>query len=79
MENTAGVGTVAGAAAMDPPRDAATAAAAPPPATASATAIHRRVCEAADIFTAVPGLNSEMYWKATVPARACSFEATIRI
>src|SRR5439155_12159935 len=46
-------------------------ASAPPPATA-AIAIHFR-CEDSD-----PACNSPTYWKDTVPARACSFEARTR-
>jgi hypothetical protein len=61
-----------------PPRVAATAIA--PPATAAATKIHF-LRPAAVCNTAAGALlvGSATYWKETVPARACSLEAKIRI
>lgn len=65
-----------------------TAATAPPPASA-ATAIHRPRCPPVDIVTARAGAPGgrgatalaapEMYWKETMPARTCSFDARMRI
>ena len=68
------------AAGLDPPPRMAIIPATAPPPTAAATANHfLRPGREADFATVVPPLGSATYWKDTVPARACSLEARIRI
>src|ERR1017187_2157683 len=71
-----GPGAAAGLAA--PPRDATIPATAPP-ATAAATAIHFLRLVGAAFALAAPPRDSATYWNDTVPARACSLDARIRI
>ena len=81
MLNTGGtgaLGTAAAAGLAAPPR-VATMPATTPPASAAATAIHFLRPAGAVDAVATPPLGSATYWKETVPARACSLDASIRI
>src|SRR6478672_11984809 len=77
----AGTGTPGAAVAelAAPPRVAIRPATAPP-ATAATTTIHfLRPGTEGERAAAAPPLGSATYWNETIPARACSFDARIRI
>src|ERR1039458_3989646 len=79
MLSTGGTGATGAAAGLAAPTRPAAIAATAPPATAAATTIHFLRLEEAASALAAPPLDSATYWNETVPARACSLDARIRI